>query len=128
MTEFSIEDRRIHEINNIKERLIRMESTHDDLVRSKATHADIIDKLLEQDRQLTLALNSISAKFDSLIDKMSFGFKLISIVAIIIVTLIGGFWTYTKDMDNKYMTSGHYDSDKQLLLEMKKDIEEIKNK
>lgn len=95
-------DRRIEAINDLRERVIRLEINHEDLVLSKINHAETIDKLSVRDGEMAIALTAISVGLTALKDQIAQGIKLIAGSFTISATLIGAYWIYSHDLDEKY--------------------------
>jgi uncharacterized coiled-coil protein SlyX len=102
MTDLSTNDRRTDIINNLAIRLAVLEATHTALMSTGTNHAALIDKLSNQDQALVLSLNSISIKFDALIKQISIGIKIILACSSILAAIIGAFYGYSRDLDNRY--------------------------
>lgn len=94
--------RRIGDISGMEVRIRMLEAKSLELTENHKHHDGMIERLLEQDKDAVIALNSINLKFDALLSKFSFGFGLVCTGSTVIVVLIGGFWTYTHDLDARY--------------------------
>lgn len=88
--------------NDIKTRVIILEMTQKELLETREKHDGLLKQLLVQDQQLVTALESISSKFDRLISNISTGFKVMIICTTVFTTLIGGYWAYSHDLEQKY--------------------------
>lgn len=88
--------------DDIKTRVIILEMTQKDLLETREKHDGLLKQLLVQDQQLVTALESISSKFDRLISNISTGFKVMIICTTVFTTLIGGYWAYSHDLEQKY--------------------------
>jgi len=86
---------RIGDVHRIDIRLSLLEAQHLELSKSSEVHDENIEKLL-------IEITKISGKFDALLGQFSFGFKIISICAIVVTSSVGAFWVFTHDLDNKY--------------------------
>jgi len=95
-------DRRIDILNDLRDRVVRLEITHEDLIRSKIDHEETIDKLSLRDTELTIALTAISSGLNALRDQISNGLKLMAGSFTLMSTLVGGYWIYSHDLDAKY--------------------------
>ena len=107
-------DRRVDILNNLVVRVTVLEEKSNDHISTIKSHDVIIDKLIHQDHELLTSLNqiaaklelatvSIGAKSDKLIGQFNIGFKVLSACTGALILSIGGFYTYSKDLDAKYM-------------------------
>jgi hypothetical protein len=114
MNEPTIEERRVDVLNNLVVRVTVLEEKSNDHIISIKNHETVIDKLLDQDHDLLISLNqiaskleiatvSIGAKSDKLIGQFNTGFKVLSVCTGALIVAIGAFYTYSKDLDAKYM-------------------------
>lgn len=95
-------DRRTDITNELNIRLAILEHAHDETVKARMGVDIIIDRLLQQDNQMLLALNAVGGKLDTLISQFLLGFKIVSVCALIVVTAVGALYTYSRDLDQKY--------------------------
>jgi uncharacterized coiled-coil protein SlyX len=102
MTDLSPSERRTDIINSLLIRLAVLEASHNELSNARLTHAAVLEKLSTQDTALVLSLNTISVKFDELIKQFSMGIKIMLACASILVTVIGAFYVYSRDLDARY--------------------------
>jgi hypothetical protein len=109
-----IEDRRTDIINSLVVRITVLEEKDKDHLAAITHHDTVIDKLIDQDHELLISLNkiasklevatvSIGAKSDKLIGQFNTGFKVLSACTGALIIAIGAFYTYSKDLDAKYM-------------------------
>jgi hypothetical protein len=102
MADLSTEDRRTDIINNLTIRLAVLEATHNELMNTRLAHAAVLEKLSTQDTALVLSLTTISIKFDELIKQIAMGIKIIFLCTGVVATVIGAFYKYSKDLDERY--------------------------
>jgi hypothetical protein len=109
-----IEERRTDILNSLVVRVTVLEEKDKDHLAAITHHDTVIDKLIEQDHELLTSLNkiasklevatvSIGAKSDKLIGQFNTGFKVLSACTGALIIAIGAFYTYSKDLDAKYM-------------------------
>jgi hypothetical protein len=94
--------RRSSDCTILESRVTVLECSQGELVKSFERHAIIIEKLLGQDNEAMIALTSINVKFDSLIRQIEASFKIFLACSTLICTVVGGFWIYSHDLDQKY--------------------------
>ncbi len=149
MTEAEFKDSRTDILNRLVVRVAVLEEKSNEHIISIKNHETVIDKLLDQDHELLLSLNkiaskleiatiSIGAKSDKLIGQFNTGFKVLSVCTGALIVAIGAFYTYSKDLDAKYMPKfdslvrntaanrGNYNDEE--IKDMKNDIETIAKK
>ena len=109
-----IEERRTDILNSLVVRVTVLEEKNNDHLISINHHDTIIDRLLQQDHDLLTSLNSIASKLelatvsmgtksDNLISQFKIGFKVLYLCTGALIFSIGAFYTYSKDLDAKYM-------------------------
>ena len=114
MSEPTVEERRVDIINSLVTRVTVLEEKDKDHLAALTHHDTVIDKLIDQDHELLISLNkiaskleiatvSIGAKSDKLIGQFNTGFKVLSACTGALIIAIGAFYTYSKDLDAKYM-------------------------
>jgi hypothetical protein len=95
-------DRRIDIVNELNMRVTILEAAHNEVVRARMHYDTVIESLTKDDNKMVLELQLISSKFDALLKQFALGFKLLSVAAVVVVTVIGAFWTYSNMLDAKY--------------------------
>lgn len=114
MSDQAVEERRVDIINSLVVRVTVLEEKSLDHLTAINHHDTTIDKLIEQDHKLLISLNDIAtklevatvnigAKSDKLIGQFSIGFKVLSACTGALILSLGAFYTYSKDLDAKYM-------------------------
>ncbi|MFA6060821.1 MAG: hypothetical protein WC756_21670 [Taibaiella sp.] len=109
-----IEERRTDILNSLVVRVTVLEEKNADHVVSINHHDTIIDRLIQQDHELLTSLNAIASKLeiatvsigtksDNLISQFKIGFKVLYLCTGALIFSIGAFYTYSKDLDAKYM-------------------------
>lgn len=95
-------DRRIDIVNELNLRVAILEAAHNEVVRARERYDTVIESLTKDDNKMVLQLQVISGKFDALLKQFALGFRLLSVAAVVVVTVIGAFWTYSNMLDAKY--------------------------
>jgi hypothetical protein len=83
-------------------RVAILESERDATIRARLHNDGVIEGLVKRDHETLLELRGISEKFDALLKQFAVGFKILSVCAVVAVTIVGAFWTYSHDMDMRY--------------------------
>ena len=121
------EDRRIDILNAHEVRIAILEAAHNDTVVVREAHSKAIDELNKSLHETAMALreglSNFTAKFDSLISQIKIGFYIISIGCTVFVFIVGAFFAYNKELDEKYL---HQSNEIQKQVSMKdSEIENI---
>ena len=95
----------IDKLNNLDVRVSVLETVQKETSKYIESHEIIIDKLSNQNTDMTLALHEISSKFDSLIAQISSGSKIIAAVFVLVSTLVSAAWIYQQSMDTKIIAN-----------------------
>lgn len=102
-------DRRTDIVNEHETRIAILEAAQKDHVSARQEHSRAIDELNNAIHETAGAvregLGIFNIKFDSLLSHIRLGFFLISTFSIVAVFLIGAFFTYGKQLDEKYEKS-----------------------
>ncbi len=91
----------LDKINNLDMRVTVLEVIQKETSKSIGNHEIIIDKLANQNTDMTLALHEISSKFDGLINQISVGSKIIAATFVLITTLVAAGWTYQTHIETR---------------------------
>jgi adenosyl cobinamide kinase/adenosyl cobinamide phosphate guanylyltransferase len=89
-------------LSKLDMRVTILESNQKETTRGIDKHSTLLDKLTIQNTDLTLALNNISAKLESLISQIGNASKVLSWGFVLISTLIGGAWTYSQYVTKEF--------------------------
>lgn len=95
-------DRRTDVVNELNLRVAILEAAHNEVLRARERYDTVIESLTRDDNKMVLELQVISGKFDAFMKQFALGFRLLSVAAVVVVTVIGAFWTYSNMLDAKY--------------------------
>jgi hypothetical protein len=131
------EERRIDIINRHEVRIAILEAAHKDTVDSREAHSRAIDELNKNLHDTASALReglaAFTLKFDSLISQIKTGFFIITTGCAAVIFLAGVFFTYSKELDEKYlhnskvMQENMQEQLQQQVAEKESDIDDINN-
>jgi len=89
-------------ITKLDMRVTILESNTKETSKSMDKHSLLLDKLSIQNTELTMALNDISAKLQSLISQIGNTGKVVAAGFVLATTLIGAGWTYSQYVTKEF--------------------------
>lgn len=94
--------RRIGDINALEIRLRLLEDKNLHLSHGQDHHELEIDKLRTSDSDMVISIKMVAKSLDSFKDLFKVGFQIIAGFFSTVVLLIGAFWVYSHDLDQRY--------------------------